>query len=159
MCVTLMTPLWEGSGTCRGLRSTWCRPLLALGSPGAGRAGRACGARGGVGPRCLNWLCDAVPRVTSDNRRWDGSAFAPLLFHWVALLSFVLVFIEWVGRWGGCAGSGLLPFERGQRACVWDCCLSGSGGGRGFLLLVFRLYQSEPRWVFGFMRATGQAGH
>lgn len=146
-------------GTCRGLRSTWCWPLLALGSPRTGRTRQASGTRGGVSPCYFNCLCDAVPWVTSHNCWWDGRSSISLLLRCVAFIPFILIFIEWVGRWRGCAGSGVLPFERGQRACIWDCCLSGRGWGRGFFLLVFRLYQGEPRWVFRFMGATGQAGH
>lgn len=175
LCISLLKKLrsswvdkswWEHSlikvtlVTCRWLWSTRCQPFLALGAPGAGRARWASSTRGSVCTRCFSCLSDAVPWVTRYNYWWNRTPFIPLLFLYFVnfIIIIILVLVEWVGGWRGCAGSGALPFERGQRACIGWCCLSGRGRGRGFLLLVFWLDQGEPRWVFGFMGATGQAG-
>lgn len=138
-------------------RSWWSwgrRTFLSLYTLGAARAGRA----------YFTWLivctcrvsrpCDAVPWVRN-HCGWNCVSFA-LLFY---LIIFIVI-LKWIGWQGGCARSGTLPFERRQKACIGRGCQSrrGSGRGRSFLLLGFWLNQGEPRWVFEFMGASGQAG-
>lgn len=146
--LTLVTGGWP--------RSTRCRPFLALGACRTDRAGWTSFISGSVCTHCVCCLSDAVPWVTRHHRSWRCSSLTP--FFPISLVIFVVVVLERVGGLGGRAGSGALPFERGQRACVWRCCQSSRGRGRGwcFLLLGFWLNQCEPRWVFGFMGATEQ---
>lgn len=111
---------WGASGTCGGgQRSPRCWPLLALGSPRAGRSGRAPSTTGGVvGPCPFHRLCDAVPGVTGGNCRWDGRANTSFCCCCcvVVFLPFVVLLVKRVGRGRGCAGSEVVPFETGQGA-------------------------------------------
>lgn len=123
--------------TCRWLWSTRRRPFLALGASRASRAGRASSTRGSVCTcRSISCLSDAVPWVTSNNCGRNRTAFVSLFLCYLAIFIIVVV-LEWVGGHRRRAGSGAVPFERGQRACIGRGCQSGRGRGRGFLLLGF----------------------
>lgn len=123
-------------------------PLLALSAPWTSRTGRAplCGR--GVWTRRIRRLSDAVPWVGGRQCGWDCSSVTSLFIYLIVLI------LEWVAGLRGRAGSRGLRLERRQRACVWRCCSSRRGWGRGFLPLSFWLDQGKPRWVFRFMGTT-----